>query len=407
MEVRLIIFLLILTSFGQIALIVMLVAILSADSVPTVWVVEALRLEVDMWTVHRFVILILIISTITLVVVRPFLPARRQRGIGYIVACASRGLSSQADLMHARQYLNLLFQKGVPAFRVRALLPDGCLAFENASPHFGLPRLEIPLEYEAYPGCIGRFTTSILDEVFSVIQDWSREPLITGISLLYFNHCEDDSPDVLERSNLKVQELEGWAVQSDKPFLAVLDSPASTALAERAVRELKRSGWPRVDAGFLTSGRGANYYSAVILSTETPESLPSGDGVQFKINHSMFSRSLSLELAYKLGKGDATTLVGLPGRMNVAGEEMKNGFEAAFHCFGPTMRERPVRFFFPWAPIGIDEMSLVRPNVCFRDVIPREEIGDFFDDIGTFGPIRPRPRITGWRSSTSPSVMAW
>jgi hypothetical protein len=57
---------------------------------------------------------------------------------------------------------------------------------------------------------------------------------------------------------------------------------------------------------------------------------------------------------------------------------MKNGFEAAFHFCGPAMRERSVRFFFPWAPIGIDEMSLVNPTVCFHDVIPMEEPWDLF-----------------------------
>jgi hypothetical protein len=73
-------------------------------------------------------------------IVLPLLRARRKRGIGSI-ACASARLSSQADLAHNGHYLNLSFQKGIADFRVWVLLPHGYLAFQNASLHFGLPRL--------------------------------------------------------------------------------------------------------------------------------------------------------------------------------------------------------------------------------------------------------------------------
>jgi hypothetical protein len=61
---------------------------------------------------------------------------------------------------------------------------------------------------------------------------------------------------------------------------------------------------------------------------------------------------------------------------------MKNGFEASFQFYGRLMARRTVRFFFPWARVDPQTRSLVNPTAPFAAVIPKEEIGDLFDDIG-------------------------
>jgi hypothetical protein len=327
---------------------------------------------------------ILVVIVIVVLWVRIVLPLWRGRP-AFVIMCASPGLFSQAGLTHAYQYLHLLSQKGIPTSRVRALLPESCPGCENPSPRAGLPPLPIPAEYRDYPGCIRCFTPFFFTDVVLAILDFAFDPAVTGIVFIYINPSETDSPGALEEGNLKVDDLVSACLQARKPFLAVLDAPFSNRLAEKTIRRLEGAiEWDaEINAAILTSGDGASRHSAVLLSTKTPEFLPSVDGVAYKINSSMFSRSLLLELAHKLGKYDSATLADLPGRMNVAGEEMKHGFEATFQYVGRAMARMPVRFFFPWGPIGDDEMSLVTPTVCFSDVIPREEVGVFFDDIGS------------------------
>jgi hypothetical protein len=337
-----------------------------------------------------FLFLIGILVTVAMIliwrmIVSPYLRERRLHGVGYVVVCASAGSSSQADLIHGLQYLNLLFQKGVPPSRVQALLPRDASPSNNPSPRVGLPPLEIPPEYAAYCGGVLRPTTAFLRRVLHAIWAFAGDPLITAIVLIYINHCEKDSPDALDCATLGSEDLSDFCRAAHKPFLAILDSPSSTPIAEKAMDRLRHVGvFDWVDAGFLTSGRGRSYCSAVLVSTANPELLPLCGDAHFKINNSMFSRSLLVDLAYKLGADAAIRLMGFGLRMNDLGGEMKNGFEADFKSTGGSVAVKPIRFFFPWGPVKDGEMSLLNPTVPFASVIPGKDLGGFMDDIGHF-----------------------
>jgi hypothetical protein len=176
-----------------------------------------------------------------------------------------------------------------------------------------------------------------------------------------------------------------YCIFASKPFLAVLDACYSTVFAERTIQRLDQTGdLDRVNATFVTSGRGPCFNSAVVVSTQTPALLPSWDGVSYKINNSMFSRSLLLDLTYKLAGYHHVAIADLPGQMNVASAEMKNGFEAAVQFSGLAKEHALLCDFFPWGPVAAGAKSRANPNVYFRALIPDTEMGLLFDDIGRF-----------------------
>jgi hypothetical protein len=124
---------------------------------------------------------------------------------------------------------------------------------------------------------------------------------------------------------------------------------------------------------------------AILISHTNPDLVctdeANGVTVHYKINHSMFSRAWLLDVTYKLPIDDPATLGDFPGRLNVAGEPMKHGFEACFQSGRPRMAAMPIRFFFPWETINPQTRSRVNPGAPFASVIPKEEIGMLFDDI--------------------------
>jgi hypothetical protein len=311
-------------------------------------------------------------------------PKKTKQDIGYIILRACAGFASQPEFINAQQFLNLLFQNGVPAKNVRAFLPKTLDTPDSLSPHLGLPDLVIPTQYN---DCIDDEIFGIKTRLAEAVNAFSSDPSIAGIALVCLCHGDDDGLKLPGRDKFEVADMVDMCTNVTKPFLVILDACNSTRFASNT-----RFGmvfWHpdvRVDVGFLTAGCQETYNSAFIISTKTenPVPLPSTRNVAFKRHHSMFSRSLLLELAYKLREGDATTLSNLPARMNVAGEEMKNGFEAAFQASSQAMSDMTVRFFFPWGPIGMKEMSLTDPNSPFRAAIPIQEIGGLFDDIVRF-----------------------
>jgi hypothetical protein len=304
-------------------------------------------------------------------------------GVGYIVLC---GRSSQPYPTHARQYLNLLFQKGVPAFRVRGFLPEGDFPPGFTSPHVGLPPLVVPAEYANCPGCIiNACDESAIWLLAEALQDFGDNPLITRIVFVYDGNGDGKSLSFPNNSSITVYKMANYCSLARKPLLVVLDACYSTVFAERTIRKLTRLGdLDRVDVSFLTSGRGPCFNSAVVLSSETPHLFPAWCGVSYKINNSMFSRAFLFKLAYKLTAQCDLTLGNLPGRMNVPDAEMKNGFEAAAQYSKLANQYVPLREFFPWGPVGTDEKSSVNPDVSFSAVIPNREVGQLFDDIGNF-----------------------
>jgi hypothetical protein len=98
----------------------------------------------------------------------------------------------------------------------------------------------------------------------------------------------------------------------------------ATVSAENTIRQLKRNvrHRDRVDVVFLTSSPGQCFHSAILVSANTLELLPSHDGACCKVNHSMLARSL----------------------LNVHGEAMKNGFKADFR---PTARRVEICVLLP------------------------------------------------------------
>jgi hypothetical protein len=186
-----------------------------------------------------------------------------------------------------------------------------------------------------------------------------------------------------EDGQIGTADMADYCVRAEKPLLVGLDASYSTIFAEKTIEELaRRRVLDRVDVGFLTSGRGRCFNSAVVISSENRESLAPGGGFGWKVYSSMFSRALLFELAYRLAGKVWGSLADLPGRINVPGREMQNGFEAAFQCTRPDLGRQPITLFFPWSPIAAGEMSWLNPDVQFTDVIPNEELGALFDDIG-------------------------
>jgi hypothetical protein len=201
-----------------------------------------------------------------------------------------------------------------------------------------------------------------------------------SIVFIYLNH---GSPTALglPAGEITTGEMMAFCQLACKPFLVVLDACHSTEFARLTIQDLTTV-HAKADVGFLTSADGTCYTSAILIAPHDPTLLPNSNGVTYKINHSMFSRAFLLQLAYKLGRDDPTLLTAFPSRLNSHGEPMKNGFEASFQCYGTVMAHRTVRFFFPWAPVDPQALSLVNPTAQFAQVIPREDIGNLFDDIG-------------------------
>jgi hypothetical protein len=322
------------------------------------------------------VLVIVIIALLWIVIVSPSLPRPPPSGPGYIILT---GVSSPPYCTHARQYLHLLFQKGVPAFCVRVLRPEGESPSEAPSSNIGLPPLEVPAEYR---NCITSFVDDILGDLHHAIRHFAYEPSITRIVLVYIGDGTEKSL-AFPSAKININDMAECCLDARKPFLAVLDASYSTVFAEKTIRELRRLGYGgAIDVSFLTSGRGLCFNSAVLLSSETPELLPWYGGASYKINSSMFSRAFLLGLAHKYQFD--ITLSELPGALNVPGAAMKNGFEAAIQ-YGTWHNDTvPLRDFFPWGPVGKHEKSRVRPAVPFTAVIPNVELGGFCDDVGNF-----------------------
>jgi hypothetical protein len=112
----------------------------------------------------------------------------------------------------------------------------------------------------------------------------------------------------------------------------------------------------------------------------------------------MFSRVLLPFPTYHLSRDDKTTLSQLPGLMNHPTNPLIFGFEAAFLPERPTnaanaanpakprrwVGDIPIRFFFPWAPLRPDTISVAAPGEQFCDFIPDGDVGVLYDDICHF-----------------------
>jgi hypothetical protein len=328
--------------------------------------------------------------------VSPGLRAWFSRGVVYIIVSRSVGVSSRPHAGHARQYLNLLSQQGVRPRYAWAFLPAplaGGLAVENPSPHIGLPPLGVPLEYRPY---IKSCTEDTADQVRQLIRAFASSKSIARIVLICDGEGSAESLGLTGDAKITVADMADYCTYASKPLLVVLDASYSTVFAEKTIEELERRGVSdRVDVGFLTSGRGRCFTSAVVISSSDPELLVPGSGCEWTINSSMFSRALLSGLAYRFEGHWGVTLADIPRRLNVAGAEMKNGFEAAFVSTQSSLGQRSLRYFFPWGRIGAGEMSRVNPTVPFTHVIPNDELGALFDDIGN---------VWGERGPTAHSV---
>jgi hypothetical protein len=132
----------------------------------------------------------------------------------------------------------------------------------------------------------------------------------------------------------------------------------------------------------------------VDMDTPPEESEPPGDALVYgyRVQHSMFSRALLPFPTYRLSRHDKTTLSQLPRLMNHPTHPLRFGFEAAFLPEAPEDPAKarlwvgniPIRFFFPWAPIRLEERSVEPPHEQFCHLIPSDEVGDLYDDVPNF-----------------------
>jgi hypothetical protein len=107
----------------------------------------------------------------------------------------------------------------------------------------------------------------------------------------------------------------------------------------------------------------------------------------YRVQHAMLSRVLVPLLTYVLSND--ITLAQLPAMMNHPMHPMKFGFEAELlHTTPPDdadwVNTMPVRFFFPWAPINPDTISVAAPKEPFRNFITVRAVGELYDDISHF-----------------------
>jgi hypothetical protein len=170
-----------------------------------------------------------------------------------------------------------------------------------------------------------------------------------------------------------------------KPTLVIWDAYRSGRDATTVIENLP----PKVPVGFLMSGFDNCWSSAVVISGPENDCLPqhaytTSDGttaqIGYRVGHSMFGRSLLLEVAYSQRN---LSLPELPDSLN---DGPYRGFRAEFRTKSAVMDKAGVRDFFPPSVSSSDFVrGYNRPDealMIFAQLILPDRMGTLYDDRG-------------------------
>jgi hypothetical protein len=310
----------------------------------------------------------------------------------FCIVVGSSAFSAQSDYLQANQYLTLFCQGGIPSNHIRAIIPTGPYTLSNPSPGFNEPQLQIPTPYLNDPQCIIHPTQLFSAEIQRAFRDFMRDSSVSCVVFIFLNHGSRDGLGLPQQSLGPPQNtilVDGFIPFCDimkKPLLAILDCCQSTPFAMNVIQELKRQQLSR-DIVFLTTGWDFCFTSAVIVSQdptlvyERPILTPS---ISYRIRHSMFSRVILHDLAYRIGATDPISILEWPTRLNDQNVPKKNGFQAIVQYSSINMAKRTIRSFFPFGPFHKKMPLSWNDKILFGQVILNREIGDLPDDICQF-----------------------
>jgi hypothetical protein len=305
--------------------------------------------------------------------------------VAVLITCASTGFTDQADRFHAIEIASLLVHSGVPADHIRLDIPRvKDVTVDNPRAHPDCPPLHLPPVLEQVVKTNGK---SVWAHVFSFFEAFDRDPSVSRMIWIYFNHGTE--------AGLWFPDLGGVFVGDTdmvdlfemvrKPTLVVWDACCSGQLAQAVMEKFTRE----TSVGILTSGFDNCRSSAVVLSGRDNDCLPkraytAPDGtaahVRYRVGHSMFGRGFLLEVAYSQRNLRFRELTAC------LNDGKHRGFHAQFWTNSTDMKNASLRNFFP--PFVSDSTPVAHyccsgeEPITFAQLILPNRLGTLYDDRG-------------------------